>query len=307
MKGKRMKSIVKVLMLVSLIATLGGCATKVEPGWVGLKVNNIGTKRGVEDYPAQIGLVWYNPLTTDVHKYPVFTQQIVWTKDSQEGSKSDESITFNSKEGAVVNADIALAYSLDAAKVPHIFVEFRQDISVLTNGYMRSQVRDAFNRYACSMPVVDIYGPGKQQLLTNVKNDLNNNLGPRGFKFDMISFTGGLRVDPKVEAAINATIEATQKAIEAENKVREAKARAQQREAEATGEANALLQRSEAEAKSNVAIAQSLQTNPNLIEWRRLQNQADAIKQWDGKMPQVSGGAMPMIQLNPSAGEAPAK
>jgi len=294
-----MRTLSRVLLVLALSSAFGGCA-KVPPGYVGIKVNNYGSQRGVDDYPLQTGMVMYNPITTDVHKYPTFTQQVVWTKDPQEGSPNDESITFNSKEGASINADIAVAYTLNAEKVPHIFVEFRQEVGVLTDGYIRSQVRDAFTRHASAMPVVDVYGAGKQKLLNEVKADINTMLNPRGFIFDMVSFTSALRMDPKVESAISATIEATQKAIEAKNKVAEATARAEQQVAEAKGKAEAMLEQSKAEAESNRVVAQSLTQNPNLLKWRELQNEADAIARWDGKLPQVSGETMPMLNLAPS-------
>lgn len=294
-----------IVMLAIAASLFGGCAAKVEPGWVGIKVDNYGTKRGVEDYPTRTGIVLYNPITTDVHKYPVFTQQIVWCKSPHEGKAADESISFNSKEGASVNADVCLAYSLDPLKVPGIFVEFKQDITALTEGYMRSKVRDAFSRIASVMPVTEIYGVGKQKLLTTVREDLNASLGPKGFKFDMISFTNDLRLDPKVQEAINATISATQRAIEAENKVREATALAAQKEATAKGDAAAAVSKAKGEAEANRLVAESLSANPNLVEWRRLQIQSDAIRQWDGHMPQVTGGSVPMIQLPAPA--APAK
>lgn len=289
-KQKKQRSTFSCFLLAFcfVAATAGGCA-KVEPGYVGIKVNQYGNQRGVEDFPVVTGRVWYNLFTEDVYTFPTFLQNIVWTKDQNEGSPNDDSITFNSIEGAIINADIALSYGFDGEAVPTLFVEFRKSAEHITHVYMRSQVRDTFSRYASIMKVTDIFGAKKQELLENVKKDLIARLGPKGFRFDMISFVGGLRVDEKVQASINAVIEATQRAIEAENKVRQATAEANQRIETAIGEATAIVKVADAQAEANKKVAASL--TPELVQWQ-------AIQRWNGTLPQVTGtGGMPLIQI----------
>src|SRR5574339_802290 len=135
----------KIWILGLLLFT--GC-TLVEPGHVGIRVILYGTQRGVEDYPLTTGRVWYNPITENVYEFPTFMQQAVWAaKDSDK----DESVTFNSVEGAALNVDVGIAYQIEAEKVPHIFVKFRQDVDTLTHGYLRTKIRDALNRHASTM------------------------------------------------------------------------------------------------------------------------------------------------------------
>jgi regulator of protease activity HflC (stomatin/prohibitin superfamily) len=120
-------------------------------------------------------------------------------------------------------------------------------------------------------------------------------LEPEGFVVDMLSFVGKLRVDEKVENSINATIQATQKAIEAENKVKESEAVAKQHIAEAEGEAKAILTRAESQAKANDLLAKSL--TPEVVNFQ-------AMQKWDGVLPTVTGsGGIPFIQLQPKQRE----
>lgn len=264
------------------LAFLVSC-TKVPPGYVGIKVNQYGSQRGVEDFPIKTGRVWYNPFTEDVEKFPTFLQSVVWSEEN------GMDVTFNSVEGAVINADVALSYGFVPELVPNLFVEFRKDAEEITRVYMKSQVRDAFSRAASTMHVTDIFGPRKQEIQDQVLDDLRMELGGKGFRFDMVSFVGGLRVDPRVQESINATISATQRAIEAQNKVVQATAEARQAEETAKGEAKAILEVAKAQAEANRIVAASL--TPELVNWQ-------AIQMWDGKMPMVTGsGAMPMIQL----------
>lgn len=293
-----------IVLVVGAGIGIAGCET-IEPGYVGIKVNLHGTDQGVEDYPILTGRQFHNPFTERIYEFPTFIQNVVWTQDPTEGSQNDESITFNSGEGASIQADIALAYSFDSEKVPDLFVEFRKEAEAITDGYMRGKVRDAFNRAASGFQASDIFGAKKSEVLKLVMDDLQTNLGPKGFKFDMVSFIGGLRADPQVMNSINAVIQANQKAIEAENKVAQSKAEADQKIEEARGkaesqvleaeaEAKAILAKAEAQAKANDLQAKSI--TPELLQW-------NALQRWDGVLPQFMGGdgAVPFITLTPDS------
>ena len=186
----------KLILMTALLAGASAC-TKVEPGYVGIKVNNWGSQKGVQDYPLKTGMVFYNPLTEDMYDFPTFMVTRTWTQDVHEGNPIDESITFNSIEGTQVNADVAITYFFDAHKVPDIFVKFRAKPDVLTDGYIHNRVRDFLNREASDMKVVDIFGQGKQKILNNVKHDLEAELGPIGIHFDSVSFTSASTGGPK--------------------------------------------------------------------------------------------------------------
>src|SRR5271163_213169 len=162
------RPIVKLLVMASVLAVvLAGASscTKVSPGYVGIKVNNWGSQKGVQDYPLKTGMVFYNPLTEDMYDFPTFMVTRTWTQNINEGNPIDESITFNSIEGTQVNADVAITYFFDPHDVPEIFVKFRAKPDILTDGYIHNRVRDFLNREASDMKVVDIFGQGKQKIL----------------------------------------------------------------------------------------------------------------------------------------------
>lgn len=109
----------------------------------------------------------------------------------------------------------------------------------------------------------------------------------------MISFVGAMRVDDLVEKSINMTIQATQKAIEAENKIRQSEAEARQKVAEASGEATAILTVAKAQAEANEMVNKSL--TKNVIQYK-------IISKWNGILPMVTGETMPLIDI-PVGGE----
>lgn len=267
-----------------------GC-TQIDIGHVGLKVNRASSQRGVENTPTVTGWVFYNPITQSVIEYPVYIQSLTWTKSVDEGSPLDESITFSSSEGLIVNADVGFAFNVEATKAPRLYSKFRQnDLGVLAHGYVRNIVRDSLNEIASTMPVQDIYGLKKSELLVRAKERARAILAPDGITVDQLTFAGSLRLPSDVESAINNSIAATQRAHSAENKVAEIKAEADQKVAAARGDAESLLTRAKADAEANEMITKSI--TPELMRYK-------AMLRWDGKLPQFTGsGVTPMINVN---------
>lgn len=259
----------------------------IAPGYVGIKVNSWGTQKGVDDYPVYSGRVLYNPFTESVHEFPVFMQNITWEK----AGAIDQSISFNSKEGAILSADVGLSFTLDSEKVPHLFVEFRKDIDDITKMYLRNKVRDTINNEASKHSATEIFGSGRQLILTNVKKSLDSELRDKGFIIDNVTFTNEVRADERVRASVNSVIEASQRALEAEQKVKQVTAEAEQEVAKSKGLSAAILQKAEADAKANEVLTKSL--SPELIKYK-------ALEKWDGRLPQFSGGtgAVPFVNVD---------
>lgn len=277
-------------VLVLGLGLLTGCTT-VQPGYVGLRVNMYGTQRGVDQIPVVTGRVFYNPVTENIYDYPIFIQRVEY---KQSGKNGDESITFNSIEGASMNADIAVALGFEEGKVPHIFVEFRKDADVLVTGYVHDQIRTAFNEAASKMKAMDILGDQKTTFLANVTKEAKSRLESKGFKVDQISIISEFRLDDRVKQSINAVLQAKQAALQAEAAVAQAQAEAQQKIASADGQAQSLLKVAQAQAEANELINKSL--TGQLVQYK-------ALEQWNGVLPQVSGGATPFINLAQMGGK----
>lgn len=298
-----MKKILNYMVL--LVAAIGmlmtaGC-TRIEPGYVGIKVNQAGSNKGVEDYPMQTGWVWYFPPTTRVYEYPTFQQNVIWCASHNEGKASDESISFNCKGGAAITADVSMSGKFVAAKVPHIFVKFRSDPDIIVHGYLRNEVRDALGRIGATYDPMEVIGDKRGEFLDKIKAEVKLRCG-EWWEVDYITFANKLKVDEKIESAINSIIAQKQQTMASELKVKQtvaeaeqtvAKAEGEQRSkvAVATGEAQAITLKAEAQAKANKLIAESLAANPLVL-------QSIALEKWDGKLPYVNGGgAMPFINV----------
>lgn len=149
-------------------------------------------------------------------------------------------------------------------------------------------VRDALVTTTSTLDVEYIYGEGRAVVLDSVTNMVKNSCEPLGINIDKIYWIGSIVLPPTVKAAVDAKIEATQKAQQVENQLREAEAKAKKTAAAAQGVADSIRIVSTAEAEANIRISKSL--TPTLIQYKK-------IEQWDGNLPTVTGGSIPMIDI----------
>lgn len=282
-----MKNLVFVLLIVLLSFGSVAC-TKVPSGHVGVKVYLLGGSKGVDTEELGVGRYWVG-WNEELHLFPTFTQNTVWTADSREGSLEDESITFQTKEGLSVNADIGLAYHIDPTKVTAIFQKYRKGIDEITDIYLRNIVRDAFVVASSNKPVEFVYGEGKAELRDEVEQIVKAKVEPIGIVIEQISFVGDLRLPDSVVTALNAKIAALQKASQRENEVKEAEAEARKKIAAAQGEAESIKVVALAQADANKILSNSITST--LVEYKR-------IEKWNGIMPTYMAGAMPTPMLN---------
>ncbi len=289
---------------VLVVLWFTGCSTmtRVDAGHVGIRVRLAGSERGVADMPVVTGWVWYNPITEQIIVFPTSVQNVVWSVSPHEGRAVDESLTFSSTEGVNINADVGLSFHIEPMMAPKLYGRFRQNNMLeLADKYMRNVVREAFNEVTSKMPVQEIYGAGKSKMLADVTQKVRDQLGKDGVVIDQLTINGTLRLPQNVADAINRAMEATQNAIQSENRVRQVRAEADQAitqahgAAEATrqkaqGEADALLIRARAEAKANEIIRLSM--SPTVLQYR-------ALEHWDGKLPTFNGsGQIPMLTID---------
>ncbi len=280
-----------------------GCqtTTRVDAGHVGIRVKLAGSDRGVQDMPVVTGWVFYNPLTEQIVLFPTSVQNVVWTQSLNEGKAIDESITFSSGEGVNISADIGLSFHIEPALAPRLYGRFRlNDLTVLSDGYMRNTVREAYNDVASKLAVQDIYGAGKSKMLADVTQKCRDVFGKDGIVIDQLTINGALRLPQNVIEAINRAMEATQNAIQSRNRIAQVEAEATQAITQAHGQAEAARQKAQGDADALVIRARSealaneiirLSTTAAILQYR-------AIEHWDGKLPEYNAGALPFLTFD---------
>lgn len=273
----------KILLLCSVLV-LTACEN-VDVGNVGIIVHKLGGSKGVDAEEVGVGRYWLG-VNDELFSFPTFSQNESWIRSTNK----DESITFQTKEGLSVNADIGITYNIQADKVSVVFQKYRKGIDEISDIYLRNMVRDALVKEASTRPIESVYGEGKADLIEDVEKLVRSQVQDIGINVEKINWMGDLRLPPTVVEAINAKIGATQKAAQRENEVAQAKAEADKVIETARGEAESRLTIARAEAQSIEIRGRALRDNPNVIELNK-------IEKWDGQLPQIVGGATPFINL----------
>jgi prohibitin 2 len=143
-----------------------------------------------------------------------------------------------------------------------------------------------------------------------IEEQITTRLAPYNIVVDALSITE-FQFSPQFTAAVEAKVEAQQRALQAQNDLRRIQIEAQQNEAQAIGEQKANIARAEGIKQSNVLqaegeaqaitiIDEQLRNNPTYLEWLK-------ATKWDGVLPLVTGGgsgeqgSTPFIDI-PTAG-----
>jgi regulator of protease activity HflC (stomatin/prohibitin superfamily) len=241
---------------------------------------------GVDPTPLSPGLHARNPLTTGIEEYPTFMQTVVLTRGNGQGGQNDE-INVNSVEGQPLSLDVSMSFELDPGKVPSLYSTFRTDIGTIQHGYVKQAIRQSLQEVVGNEEIAAIIGPKKFEVTSRVSRLLEQRLSPYGIIVKQFTINE-LRAPPSVIEAINQKNVMQQQALTAQNELQKNQFQAQGDSIKAAGRAKAILAEAEAQSKANRLLAESI--TPTLVQY-------EMSKRWNGQMPQVSGNAMPLIQM----------
>jgi regulator of protease activity HflC (stomatin/prohibitin superfamily) len=286
-------------------------ATRINAGYVGVEVNLAGTQRGAQDIPIRTGWVFYSPLKTQIIQFPTFVQTVKWTADTNEGHPLNEELVFNSKEGQEVRADVSLSYAIDPQKVPEFYVKYRaDDLEKFTHGILKDIVRNSLNEVASTYTLEDIYGENKARFLQEARERIQTQVAGVGVGIQQFGFIGKPRFTAAIEQAITQKTQAITEAERARNQLAVTQAEMNKQVAEAEGEAKSQIERARGEAESSIERARGeaeanrlrqASITPQLLEWRRLENERARIDKWNGELPRtIIGGKPSMFMSLPS-------
>lgn len=277
------------MFLLSLVLlVLGASCTRVEYGNVGVKVDLLGTDKGVQSQVVGVGRYWIG-VNEELYTFPTYQVNYTYTEDTTEGSPRNEEFTFQTKEGMACEVDLGVAMHFNVDKISSMFQKYHKGEQEIRSVVVRNEIRDALVSVTSSLPVEYVYGEGKKQIIDSVKKIVTTNLKASGIEIDNIYLIGIVRIPKTVRDALNSKVEMTQQAQKAENEVKKAEADAKIAAAQAQGRANSVLIEAKAQADANRLLNASL--TDNLIR-------NNAIDKWNGELPTYSGGgAIPFLNI----------
>jgi len=284
--GRKIRRVLAVVVgLVVLLVLSPTTVTYVNPGYVGIVIHRAGG--GVDKTPLGPGLHMRNPLTTGIEEYPVFMQTLVLGKSPAEGSLANDEINVNSKEGQPISLDVSMSFELDQDKAPGLYSTFRRDIQAIQHGYVKQSIRQALQEVVGNEEIAAVIGPKKAEAVNQTTMLLSQRLAQYGIIVKQFTINE-LRAPAAVIEAINQKNVMQQQALTAQNELQKNTFQAQGDSIKAAGQAKAILSLAQSQAQANELLSRSV--TANLVQY-------EMAKKWDGKMPQVSGSAIPMLQL----------
>jgi regulator of protease activity HflC (stomatin/prohibitin superfamily) len=270
------KSNIFIALILGLV--LMSCS-RVDPGYVGVKVKVLGQNKGVQPVVLETGRYWMGRLY-ELYTYPTYMNIYPFTLAPTEGSESDEALRFQSIEGITCNVDIAVSCHADPAKAATVFVTFKKEMIDIIKLYVRQDLSNYLIDYASKLRVDQLYSVEKMDMLNFAKAELTKKYAISGIIIDDLSYKSDIRFPQAVQDAIIAKIEAIQLATQKQNEIVQAEADAKKAVAKAEGEAQSLLRVAEAQAKANNLLSNSI--TATLVNY-------ELAKKWNGTSPTYSG------------------
>jgi regulator of protease activity HflC (stomatin/prohibitin superfamily) len=197
-------------------------------------------------------------------------------------------IDASSKEYQNVKMTGMMNFHIDPAYVNDLYQKVGLD-------FADKVIDPAFNDFVKEVvptyPIGEIL-PKREEIRKRAMTKLGDNLSRYHIIVDDIYFAN-IRFSPEYEGAIEAK-QVAQQQVETQRQVlAQREIEAQQKVATAKGEAESILVVAQGQAKANDALSRSI--TPILVQYK-------GIEKWNGILPQVSGGAVPFVDLSKMGG-----
>jgi regulator of protease activity HflC (stomatin/prohibitin superfamily) len=197
-------------------------------------------------------------------------------------------IDASSKEYQMVKMTGMMNFHIDPAYVNDLYQKVGLD-------FADKVIDPAFNDFVKEVvptyPIGEIL-PKREEIRQRAMKKLGDNLSRYHIIVDDIYFAN-IRFSPEYEGAIEAKQVAQQQVETQKQVLAQREIEAQQKVATAKGEAESILVVAQGQAKANDALSRSI--SPILVQYK-------GIEKWNGILPQVSGGAVPFINLGKMGG-----
>ena len=284
------KGVVAVAVLLFVIAIFSSYSL-VSPGNTGVVFNIwTGSLRTVPQ-----GIVWRMPWVTRVQSYPTALRTYTMVRRSGEGSSlEDDSIDLPTLEGQHIRQDISATYNTSEELAGQVFKSFRgADIEDIESTFIRRSIITVAQNIAGQMSLSEVISIKRSQFQEDIQTSLAIELKKMGFQLDKINL-GASHLPVVIEEQMQKKMAAQQEAQQAEYELQKQQMLAKATVAKATGDSEAIVVRAKAEAEANKLVQATL--NANII-------QNKSVEKWNGVLPQVTGSAVPFIDLKPAKGE----
>ena len=275
----RSRSLVRVvvpiiigIIIVSIIAVSSVRIVDAGHRGVLVKFGNVDTDNSLDE-----GIHFVVPFRDSVVPLEVRTQKTV------------ESAASASKDLQDVSTQVALNYHIDPDRAQVLYQQLGPDYS---NRVILPAIQESVKQVTARFNAEELITK-RETVKNQIEEQITARLAPYNIVVDALSITE-FAFSQQFTTAVEAKVEAQQRALQAQNELRRIQIEAQQNEAQAIGEQKANVARAEGIKQANVLqaegeaqaitlIDEQLRNNPTYLEWLK-------ATKWDGVLPLVTGG-----------------
>lgn len=260
----KMRGLTTTIVIAVLVIIVGmNSYAQVEYGHVGLYKT--------------FGKLNSNVLSPGIHFKIPFIQKVIQV--NTQVTKAETDTTASSKDLQPVSTHVAVNYSVNKESAYNLMNNIGGSFdSVIINPAVQEIVKEVTARYQAEDLIA------KRDV---VAGEISEHLTNRLAKYDLIVNEINI-VNFKFSDAFNQSIEAKQvaqqQALKASNDLKRIEIEAKQKIAQAQAEAEALKLKKQ-------------EVTPELVQLKQIEVQEKALEKWDGKLPTVTGGATPFIDI----------
>ena len=181
-----------------------------------------------------------------------------------------------------VHTHIAINYHLDPMHVVSAFRDIGPTTEVAADRIIVPAVQESVKAVTARFTAEELI-TRRTEVRDDVGGLLREKMTRHGLLLDEFAIVN-FQFSKSFAEAIEAKVKAEQDKLKAERDLQRIEVEARQKVASAKAEAEALA-------------LQKAQVTPELLTLRRIENEREAIRKWDGHLPTTTGGAVPFINL----------
>jgi prohibitin 2 len=297
--GSAVAAIVAIVVVLAGVIWALNTFHRVDPGHNAVKISYAagGEPKFETITPGQ----WFaiNPATERVVDYPAGQWTLKMVRSGGEGAaKGDDSVTVQDKNGIALSIDSTTIWEARSDHVADLYLK-RPGLPLdggvdnsIEGVIVRPEVRNALTMSASKYTYDEIYGDKKAELQSSVKTLLEQSLPHSYITLDSFML-GEVYPQADQQKALSDKANAQQASLQAQYLEAKSLAEARAKVAEAEGAKQVAVKKAEGEAEAIRVTQEQLAKSPLFIEYLKAQK-------WDGKLPQVQGNAIPMVDLSPA-------
>lgn len=268
------RPIAAILLALAVTAINPVDVQRIDAGYVGIKVSNVGDDRGIGKTEYVTGWVFFNSWISRIYEFPIHQQHIEY-----------EETDIVTRGGFRATIKPSFNYSINAGNVGNMFQNLRVGVKEMEQGWLKNaiigSVNDVANRYT-----VDSIFNHREEFESSIVKECNKRVSQW---FNVSQLRTNIVPPKEISESIVAKTRAIQEVQVAENRRQVAIAEAERKIAEARGDsAQAVIQ---AAGRAEAIKKEQLSLTPLYIEYIKVQK-------WSGQVPTtVAGNSGFMIQL----------